>query len=99
MPNPKSYRDLDVWQKSVKLAVAVYSITANFPKHELFGLTAQMRRAVVRPTPAAIRYKSGNLLTRFPDAAKIAFATAGATGETGGSPRPDGGAELRMKCT
>ena len=25
--------------------------------------------------------------------------TAGATGDTGGSPRPDGGAELRAKCT
>jgi four helix bundle protein len=47
MPNPRSYRDLDVWQKSMKLAVAVYKTTADFPKHELYGLSSQMRRAAV----------------------------------------------------
>jgi four helix bundle protein len=47
MPSPNSYRDLEVWQKSMTLAVAVYKITADFPKHELYGLTSQMRRAAV----------------------------------------------------
>ena len=42
-----SFRDLLVWQKAMDLADAVYTATANFPRHELFGLTAQMRRAAV----------------------------------------------------
>jgi four helix bundle protein len=45
MSTPTSYRDLEVWQKSMKLAVAIYTMTAAFPKHELYGLTSQMRRA------------------------------------------------------
>ncbi len=50
MTNPtpiKSHRDLDVWQRSMALAVAIYPLTAEFPKSELYGLTSQMRRASV----------------------------------------------------
>jgi four helix bundle protein len=42
-----SYRDLVVYQKSVDFAVAIYELTNSFPKHELYGMTAQIRRAVV----------------------------------------------------
>jgi len=42
-----SYRDLIAWQKAKALAVLVYSVTECFPKHEIYGLTAQMRRASV----------------------------------------------------
>ena len=43
----KAYSDLDVWQRSRSLASLIYSLTKNFPKDELFGLTNQMRRAAV----------------------------------------------------
>jgi four helix bundle protein len=43
----KTFKDLIVWQKSRDLAVLVYSLTENFPKSELYGLTSQMRRAVI----------------------------------------------------
>jgi len=43
----KSFKDLIVWQKSRDLAVAVYKMTDCFPKSELYGLTSQMRRAVI----------------------------------------------------
>lgn len=43
----KSFQDLNVWQKSMELTQKVYEITAGFPKHEVFGLTSQMRRAAV----------------------------------------------------
>lgn len=43
----KSFKDLIVWQKSRDLAVAIYKLTENFPKSELYGLTSQMRRAVI----------------------------------------------------
>ena len=43
----RSYRDLLVWQKGMALAKQVYAMTRAFPGDERFGLTAQMRRAVV----------------------------------------------------
>ncbi len=43
----KSYRDLLVWKAGMQLAVSCYRITGKFPRYELFGLTAQMRRAAV----------------------------------------------------
>lgn len=43
----KSFKDLIVWQKSRDLAVVVYKLTEQFPKSELYGLTSQMRRAVI----------------------------------------------------
>src|SRR6266542_4093118 len=43
----KSYRDLEVWQKGIQLAKAIYQLTMSFPSEERFGLTNQMRRAAV----------------------------------------------------
>jgi four helix bundle protein len=45
--NKSSYRDLVVWQKARALASSVYRVTRRFPRYELFGLTAQMRRAAL----------------------------------------------------
>jgi four helix bundle protein len=42
-----SYKELRVWKRSIDLALAVYRHTENFPKHELYGLTSQLRRAAV----------------------------------------------------
>ena len=42
-----SYKDLIVWQKSIKLVTEIYLLTSKFPKSELFGIVSQMRRAVV----------------------------------------------------
>ncbi|MCB1021286.1 MAG: four helix bundle protein [Bryobacterales bacterium] len=41
----RSFEELDAWQSAHQLTLAVYRATANFPQHELFGLTAQLRRA------------------------------------------------------
>ena len=43
----KRYRDLVAWQSAFKLGLDVYNVTANWPKHEMFGLTSQIRRAAV----------------------------------------------------
>jgi four helix bundle protein len=40
-----SYRDLQVWQEGMDLAVDAYTLTQGFPKHEAFGMTSQIRRA------------------------------------------------------
>jgi four helix bundle protein len=41
----KDFRQLKVWEKSHRLALAVYKATKSFPKEELYGLTSQIRRA------------------------------------------------------
>jgi four helix bundle protein len=47
MSQVKSYRDLIVWQKSMTLVTRVYELTRQFPKEEMYGLTAQIRRSAV----------------------------------------------------
>src|SRR5688572_19994093 len=41
----RSYRDLEVWNLAMDLAVECYRATESFPKAELFGMTSQIRRA------------------------------------------------------
>ena len=47
MTRIQSFRDLDVWNKAMNLVVSVYALTDTFPRHELYGLTDQTRRAAV----------------------------------------------------
>jgi len=44
---PKTFRDLVAFKRSLEVVVAVYDITAGFPKQEMYGLVAQLRRAAV----------------------------------------------------
>jgi 23S rRNA-intervening sequence protein len=46
-PKIRGFKDLIVWQKSVMLAVKVYQISKSFPHEEIYGLTSQIRRAVI----------------------------------------------------
>lgn len=43
----KTFRDLAIWQKGLFLVKNIYQKTASFPKDEIYGLAAQMRRASV----------------------------------------------------
>lgn len=43
----KDYKDLRVWQKGIEIADKIYSVTENFPKTEIYCLTAQMRKASI----------------------------------------------------
>lgn len=43
----RAHKKLDVWKESVALATHIYQVTEKFPKTEIYGLTSQMRRAVV----------------------------------------------------
>jgi four helix bundle protein len=42
-----TFKDLIVWQKAHQLVLSIYRVTAEFPKHELYGLVSQVRRASV----------------------------------------------------
>jgi four helix bundle protein len=43
----QTYRDLDAWKMSMRLARECYRLTTLFPVFERFGLTQQIRRAAV----------------------------------------------------
>lgn len=43
----KDHKDLDVWKQSMLLAEDVYALTKEFPSEERFGLSSQIKRAVV----------------------------------------------------
>jgi 23S rRNA-intervening sequence protein len=47
MPSNSSFRDLDLWQESMRLVEDVYRITRRFPADERFGLRSQIRKAAV----------------------------------------------------
>ena len=56
----QSFRDLIVWQRAMQLAVAIYRLTRDFPKEELYGLTSQIRRCAVS-IPSNIAEGQGRL--------------------------------------
>jgi len=41
------FKDLVVWQEAKTFALEVYDISDSFPKQEVYGMTSQIRRAVV----------------------------------------------------
>ncbi len=43
----KTFRDLQIWQKSMELVTGVYTVSKLFPKEEVYCLTAQIRRCAV----------------------------------------------------
>ena len=47
MSTLKSYRDLEVWRKSIDWVEQIYRVSKAFPPEERFGLISQVRRAAV----------------------------------------------------
>ena len=68
MDKIKSHKDLKVWQDSMTLVTQIYKISEDFPKHEIYGLSSQIRRAAVS-IPSNIAEGAGrngeNEFTRF----------------------------------
>jgi len=56
--NTANFKGLLVWQQSMDLVETVYAICRKLPKEELFGLSNQLRRAVVS-VPSNIAEGSG----------------------------------------
>lgn len=42
-----SCKELIVWQKAMDLVAAVYKLTDNYPKTELYGLVSQTKRSAI----------------------------------------------------
>jgi four helix bundle protein len=56
----QSFRDLLVWQKSMRLTVEIYNLSQGFPREEQYGLTSQIRRSAVS-IPSNIAEGDGRL--------------------------------------
>ena len=71
-----NFKELIAWQKARKMVKEIYTASISFPKEERFGLTSQLRRAMVSvPTNIAEGCGRGTEkdMTHFLD---IAFASA-----------------------
>lgn len=47
MKKAMDFRELEVWKLGMGITDQIYSLTRNFPKDEVFGLSSQMRKAAV----------------------------------------------------
>lgn len=56
----QSFRDLQIWQRSMEMTLLIYRLTQSFPREELYGITSQLRRASVS-IPANIAEGQGRL--------------------------------------
>ena len=65
MSPSQNFQDLLVWQKAHQFVLGAYRCSGDFPKHELFGLTSQLRRAAVSiPANIAEGYKKESALDK-----------------------------------
>lgn len=72
------YRDLLVWQKAMDLCVEIHNVTLAFLKQEIFGLSAQLNRAMVS-IPSNIAEGHGRRTT--PDFIHFLFIARGSLNE------------------
>ena len=47
MEKIRNFRDLNIWKLGMEIVEDIYKLTKEFPKEELYGLSAQMRRCAV----------------------------------------------------
>lgn len=59
----QNYRQLIAWQKAMELVKLVYEMSDKFPREELFGLTLQIRKAVVS-VPSNVAEGQGRRTTK-----------------------------------
>lgn len=58
----KTYKELNVWKRSMELVEGVYKVTKQLPSDERYGLVSQMRRSAVSvPSNIAEGYKRKQL--------------------------------------
>jgi len=75
----KDFRTLKVWHKAHQLVLDVYRATSGFPKAEVYGLTAQLRRSCAS-IPANIAEGCGR--AGDPELARFLQIAMGSASET-----------------
>lgn len=73
----KAYKDFIVWQKSIDLAVKIYTLTTKFPKDEIYGLSSQMKRSSVSISSNIAEGRLRNTRKEFIQFLRIAIGSAG----------------------
>ncbi len=74
----RAHRKLDVWKASVDLVEAFYVATSAFPKDEMFGLRAQIRRAAVS---VAANIAEGSARKTTPELIQFLYISNGSLSE------------------
>jgi four helix bundle protein len=75
----RDFKKYDIWQLSHSITLEIYKITSTFPKEETYGLTSQIRRAVVA-IPTNISERCGrNSDKEFNQFLNIALGSANET--------------------
>jgi len=72
----KSYKDLEVWQKSIDIVKEVYAASKSFPKDERFGLTSQIRRSAISIPSNIAEGKSRQHINEYIQFLYIAFGSS-----------------------
>jgi four helix bundle protein len=73
---PFRFERLTVWQAARRLSGEVYSATKTFPRDEAFGLTTQLRRAVVSISSNIAEGSGRNSDADFAQFLEIAYGSA-----------------------
>lgn len=71
----KPHQRLLAWQKSMDLVVKMYEITRTLPREEIYGLTAQIRRASVSVPSNISEGAAGRSVTQFRNFLSIAIGS------------------------
>jgi len=71
----QSYRQLIAWQKAMELVRLVYELTDKFPREERFGLTIQIRKAVVSVPSNIAEGQGRNSTKEFINHLSIAYGS------------------------
>lgn len=74
------YKNLIVWQLADSLSKEVYKITFRFPKEETYGITSQLRRAVLSVPLNIIEGYARNNKNEFRQFLRIALGSLAETG-------------------
>lgn len=78
MPEKSQFRfeKLTVWQSARRLGGEIYAVTKDFSKEEMFGLTSQLRRAVVSISANIAEGSGRNSDADFAHFLEIAYGSA-----------------------
>ena len=74
----KNFFDLEVWKKAHQFVIQIYKITKDFPREEQFGLTSQLRRAVIS---ISANIAEGFERYHFKDKIRFYYQARGSIGE------------------
>ena len=69
------FEKLEVWQNSIQLSKLIYNLTLSFPKEETYGLTSQIRRAMISVSSNIAEGSSKNSLKDQARFSEIAFGS------------------------